>query len=299
MKPEGRLKPERIAAQHCAELLREAPGPETLVPLLDRAAERLARGLCAALAPLVGGKGTAVKAPPARRTDLDELTMFSPALAAHSLLAAGPEGLPLLAVFDAAAVLRMVDRTFGGRGEAPSPLPGEFPVSADLLIQRLEGLLIEQLGALLRPAEPGWLAPVRRSGSLAELEPFALNEPIAAIELEVTEPAGETWLVTLALPLPTLALACGTAARGKPAPRAADPLARPFADLPLNLRAVLVEMRMPMAALAALEPGTVIPVAVARQVPLRLGGKTLATGTVGAADDRVALQITSAFSGAF
>lgn len=298
MKAAGTLVAERAAANHCAELLREAPGPEALMPLLDRAAERLARTLAAALAPLVGGKGTLVKAPAARRTDLDDLTMFSPTLAAWSLLAVGPEGMPLAISLDAAAVLRMVDRTFGGRGKAPSPLPDEFPVSAELLIQRLEATVIEQLCAVLRPDEPEWIVPVRRSGALAELDPFPRTEPIAAVELEVTEPAGDTWLVTLALPLPTLVAAFGAAPRRSSGGRAADPLAAPFADLRLGLRAVLVDMKMPMATLAALRPGAVIPVAVARQVPLRLGQRTLATGTVGAAEDRVALQITAAFSDA-
>nr|WP_281384449.1 FliM/FliN family flagellar motor C-terminal domain-containing protein [Novosphingobium flavum] len=97
------------------------------------------------------------------------------------------------------------------------------------------------------------------------------------------------------MPLPTLAAALGSAPRGKPAPRKADPLAAPFAEIDLPLRAVLVEMRMSMSALAALEPGMVVPVAVARQVPLCHGNRTIATGTVGAADDRVALQITRAF----
>jgi flagellar motor switch protein FliM len=54
-------------------------------------------------------------------------------------------------------------------------------------------------------------------------------------------------------------------------------------------------MNMPMAAMAAIEVGQVLPVSVARAVPLRLGRVTVATGSVGAADDRVALQITSAF----
>nr|WP_268958963.1 FliM/FliN family flagellar motor C-terminal domain-containing protein [Novosphingobium aerophilum] len=75
----------------------------------------------------------------------------------------------------------------------------------------------------------------------------------------------------------------------------ADPLSEPFGDLPLQLSAILVDMRMSMATVAAIEPGMVLPVAVARQVPLRLGQATVATGTVGAADDRVALQIRTAF----
>jgi len=296
MKPEGKFMAERMVAQHSPELLRAPPGPDELVPLLDRAAERLARALAPALAPLAGGKGLTIKARPARRTDLDELTMFSPDLAAHLLLGVGAESLPLLAMLDAAAVLRMIDRTFGGRGEAPSPLPAEFPASAGLFIRRLETMLVDQLGAALFAGEAGMVTAVGRSGSLAALDPFARGAPVAGIELEVCEPAGETWLLTLAVPLTTLAAMFSSAPRGAQAMRrGADPLAEPFAGLPLELSAVLVDMKMSMSALAALEPGTVLPVAVARHVPLRLGGLTIATGTVGAADDRVALQITSAF----
>jgi flagellar motor switch protein FliM len=40
----------------------------------------------------------------------------------------------------------------------------------------------------------------------------------------------------------------------------------------------------------------VLPVSVARHVPLRVGEATIAHGTVGTLDDRVAVQITSAFS---
>ena len=110
------------------------------------------------------------------------------------------------------------------------------------------------------------------------------------------------WPITLALPPATLAaiFAAPPAPSAARKRRAADPLARPFAEVPLGLSAVLVDMRLSMKVLAALRPGALLPIAVARQVPLRLAdlsgdGPTLATGTVGAAEDRVALQITTAF----
>jgi flagellar motor switch protein FliM len=301
VKAEMSLKAERIAAQHCAELVRAAPGTDELAAMLGAGGERLARALVPALAPLAGGKGLTCKAKAARRSDLDDLTMFNPDLMAHLLLGFGGhdggDRLPLLALLDAAAVLRMVDRTFGGRGEAPSPLPDEFPLSAELLIGRLEELLVRHLAAALG-LDPAAITGLARSGSLNALDPFPRNDPVVALEIDVTEPAGDTWQVTLAVPLPTLAALFGGAPR-KPsaAPRraVADPLAQPFGDLPLTLRAVLVDMNMPMAALAALEVGQVLPVAVARAVPLRLGTVTVATGSVGAADDRVALQINTAF----
>ena len=75
-------------------------------------------------------------------------------------------------------------------------------------------------------------------------------------------------------------------------PRAADPAAAPFADLPLPLSALLVDMQVPLATISTLAPGVVLPVAVARAVPLRAGDAVLAHGTVGAQDDRVAIKLT-------
>lgn len=297
MKPDRPLVAARPAANHCAELIRTAPGASDLLPQLSRVGERFARLFAPVLAPLAGGKGLTVKAKPARLSTLDDIAMFAPDLAANSVLGLGPDQWPVLASLDAAAVLRIVDRTFGGRGEAPSPLPAEFPVSAELMIVRLETLVRRELGALLLPEQPEALVPLRRDGSLSLLEPFARDEPLAVLELDVTEPAGDTWLITLAVQTATLIGLFG-AAPPRPAGEPggpADPLAAPFADLPLSLSAVLVDMRMSMATLARIEPGQVLPVAVARQVPLRIGERTIATGTVGAADDCVALQITAAF----
>lgn len=302
MKQERTITAERPLAQHCAELVRTAPGQAELATRLDAALGRLARALVPALAPLTGGKGLAVKPRVARATTAGELALLIPGLAASSLLALGEEALPLLVSLDAAAVLRMIDRTFGGRGTVPEPLPAEFPGSADLLIGRLESLLIAALAGALGLPEGTPLAPLRRAGLIDELAPFPGEDSLVVAEIEVAEAAGDSWLITLALPPETLTLLfAGT----PPVPQAgsrrpADPLGLPFADLPLELTAVLVDMRMSMRTLAALRPGTVLPVAVARQVPLRIGDPasppvTLATGTVGAAEDRVALQITSAF----
>jgi flagellar motor switch protein FliM len=60
----------------------------------------------------------------------------------------------------------------------------------------------------------------------------------------------------------------------------------------LPLSATLVDMRVPLATAAALTPGMVLPVAVARAVPLAAGGSVIARGTVGHQDDRVALKLT-------
>jgi flagellar motor switch protein FliM len=74
-----------------------------------------------------------------------------------------------------------------------------------------------------------------------------------------------------------------------------NPALDPFGAMPLTLSAVLVDMRIGFAELSNLQPGQILPVAVARSIPLKIGDKTIASGTIGALDDRVAVQISQAF----
>jgi flagellar motor switch protein FliM len=97
----------------------------------------------------------------------------------------------------------------------------------------------------------------------------------------------------MALPAAALAGWLGGAGRmRRKASGAADPAAAPFADVPLPLSATLVDMRLPLAVAATLAPGMVLPVAVARAVPLSAGGSVIARGSVGHQDDRIALKLT-------
>lgn len=304
MKPERALIAERPLAQHCAELLaRGNAAPEDLLPSLAKLGDRLTRALSGALAPLCGGDAPVVRCAAPRECTMAELTATIAPLAANCLMAAGAHEAPLLASLEAAAVLRIVDRAFGGRGDARSPLPEEFPLSAQLMIGRLESLVAAALGkalaATLGADEPATVQPLRRDGSLAVLSPFAGSEALSVLTLDIEEAGQTPWQVTLALPRATLAALLGVADRA-PARKAGHgapqhPTEEPFADLPLAVSAVLVDMSIAFSTLSALQPGQILPVAVARSIPLKVGGKTIAHGTIGAMDDRVAVQITQAF----
>lgn len=289
MKPERALIAERPLAQHCAQLLRAGPAPADLLPQLDRAGQALARALAPALAGLAGGEVPAVTPRAAAQTTMAALLSAHGELAANTLFSAGAQGLPLLVAVEGPAVLRLVDRAFGGKGEAPALLPEAFPLSAELMVARIEGLLAAALAEALGDA----VTPQRRGEQLAELAPFAADTALAVLECEVMEGVRSPWTLTLALPLAALPrLFAAPAHRPTRTPRAADPAAAPFADLPLPLSAVLVDMAVPLSAIGALAPGMVLPVAVARAVPLRIGPRTIARGTMGEADDRVALKLT-------
>lgn len=296
MRPERALVAQRALAQHCEELIRPAPDAGELLPCFGRAGDRLARALCAALTPLLG-EPPLVRCEPPRETQAEGFMLGIGVLAANSLLT-GPGSTRLCLSVEADGVLRLVDRAFGGRGEAPDPLPEAFPLSAELMIGRIEALCTAALAQAL-DLGPAAFGPLARAGSMAELEPFAAATRLAALALDVTEANGSTWAVQIALPLAALPALLGEApappATARQGGRFRHPADEPFGDVPLTLSAVLVDMRIGMAALSALRPGDVLPVAVARSVPLQAGGRTIAHGQVGAMDDRVALQLIQTF----
>lgn len=301
--------PERTAARHCPELLGAAPVMTDLAPALSLIAERLTRGLAAGLARLSGGEPPIVRAGLPMDATLSSIAGEIEGLAAHSLMGMGASSLPILAIFDGAPVFRLVDRAFGGPGEVPEPLPDGFPLSAELLLARIEGCLADALTSALagarapRPdhapdhAADHRVRPLRRDTSLRQLDPFRASADVLTLSLEIEEPGIAPWSLTLALPTETLEAALAAPQHPVRQRRAAspDPSAEPFASMAMEVTAVLVDMQLGMTRLAGLRPGDVLPVAVARSVPLQVGGRTLASGTIGEIDDRVAVQVTHAF----
>ncbi|HUD28341.1 MAG TPA: FliM/FliN family flagellar motor switch protein [Novosphingobium sp.] len=285
-------------ARHCAELLGAGPSIGDMVRPLAKLGEKLARTLPSGLGRLTGSEPPVVRIGIPAEGTLDAIACEETGLAAHSLMGLGPRHLPLLATFGAAPVLSLLDRAFGGRGMVPDPLPTAFPLSAELLLARIEDAIAAALSAGLGGDETHRVRPMRRDTSLAQLAPFAAAEPLLRIVLEVEEPGAQPWSLALAFPLSTLAAALVVPRRQRRAARSAlrpGPGEEPFASMPLEVTAVLVDMTMPFSRLSALRPGDVLPVTVARSIPLRVDRRTIATGTVGEVEDRVAVQLQHAF----
>jgi flagellar motor switch protein FliM len=296
VKPDHAFIAERRAAQHCAELLRSGPQPGDMLARFAQLGERFARQLALELAPLLGGETPSVTAQAPREMNESELHAEVGPLAANGLYSTGVPGVALLASLEGAAPLRLVDRAFGGQGEAPTVLPDAYPLSAELMIAKLETLLAQSLSTALGYRELGAVVATRRDARLTELAPFPAGARLAVLRCEVTEENRRPWLVALALPMVLLTklFASGDGPRDPAdhAPHSADPAAQPFADVALPLRAVLVDMPVSLATLSGLEPGMVLPVIVARSVPLKIGEVTLAYGSIGAQDDQIALKLT-------
>lgn len=299
MKPERGFVAERTLAQHCPELVRPAPLAAELLARLDQAGTALASAFSRSLAPLLGHDAPKIEAEAARECAAADLPGLTGPLAASSLLLAGKDRVPVLVAIDGQTILRMVDRAFGGKGVAPDPLPETLPLSAELMIARLESLAKAALDAAWKLGGSDNIALAQRSAGMAAFAPFPDDARLAVQRMTIAESGGARWTITLALPLNAVADLIGDGARcaspDKVIRADMNPAEEPYGGLPFAVRAVLVDMALPVSTISALTPGQVLPVSVARSVPLRIGGRTIAHGTIGALDERIAVQISHAF----
>jgi len=299
MKPERSFEAERPLANHCPELLREAPPPPDPAIALEQLGEALADTLSASLARLSGGDPAKIIPQPVCACTGEDLSAEMPGLAAHWLFAAGETGAPFLVSIAGDAVLQLVDRTFGGTGTAPDPLPEAFPLSAQLLVSRLEATATAAIRDAATTHSPNAINAVKSDSSLARLAPFTPQTGLLQLKLDVIEGEREPWTITFTFtPDAIHHLHPGdtdNAAAPRPQRIARHPADAPYGDVPLTLSATLVDMTIGFRRLCALRPGDILPVAVARSVPLKADGKTIAHGTIGESDDRIAIQITNAF----
>jgi flagellar motor switch protein FliM len=302
MKHDFDIQAERALARHSPALVRPGPAEADVMAALAQASARLARSLRGALARLCGGDPLDVEI--ARPREVAFADFASEGLCAYSTYSATSAPERLLTAIDAEAVLRLVDRAFGGPGDAPRPMPRELPMSADLMLARIEAILAARLGEALggtsgvRPV----IHPLRRDTDLAQLQPFARATRLVVLDIAISEGTRAPWPIRLALPQAALPALTGMAAQPvvrAPAPPA-DPASEPFAAVPLRVTALLVDTRLPLHVVSRLEPGQILNLPIARAVPLIAGqqamgqtiGHPFGHGTIGAIDDRVAIQIT-------
>jgi flagellar motor switch/type III secretory pathway protein FliN len=222
-------------------------------------------------------------------------------IAANSLLRCGIGGETALLSFDFATALALTERSFGGEGRPAGDAPEQLPRSAALMVEEAASVIARAISrASLGDAPPpaGAALPgdvIIRSDSAARLKPFDPAEPCLVFTIAIANHKGCEWHATLALAAERIDRLLPGEGRAPAAPanrQAANGLAAPFADVPLPLCAVLADIELPLARLATLAPGEMIPLAMGRQVPLKVGEIVLAHGSVGTAEDRMAISLT-------
>ncbi len=291
----------RPLAQHCDALVRRGPRPEERAGMIAAWRRDLARGLADDLAPLLSGDRLAVSVSEAEALAGTAVLARIGPIAANSLLRCGIGGETALLSFDFATALALTERSFGGEGRASGDAPEQLPRSAALMVEEAACVIARAISRASMgdaPLPAGTMLPgevVIRSDSAARLKPFDPAEPCLVFTIAIANERGCEWRATLALGAERIDRLLPGDSRASAAPakrQASSGLVAPFADVPLPLCAVLADIELPLARLATLAPGEMIPLAMGRQVPLKVGEIVLAHGSIGTAEDRMAISLT-------
>ena len=285
---------ERRAAMHCAALVSAKPDADSRLTAFSRLGSALEPALAPRMAAVFNSNGWTCEAGEAEVMLSRDLAEKIDPVAGNFILPVGDAGGRLFATFALPPILARLEAMFGGDAGAADFKPGrKLPSSIELLLKRLARSLTEALGTCLDAAALRNGEEATLSTDYAKLAVFPGQADAVVMPITVAAPEG---------PAITLRLACrpGTVSRllthftesgAQPKPVIPEILPAAIADVPLRLRARLAEMKVPASKLMNLRPGQVLPIAVARSVPLFVGKHRVASGAMGEQDDRVALQL--------
>ena len=294
MRSEGFLIAERALAQHSDQLAARPPEAGELIAALTAAAPRLEQALSNELQMLLGEDRPDVTCEKVEKLAAQKLHKIVDQVAVNFRLDDAC-GAQVMASLDFASALALTDQVFGGRGNVPSTLPERLPAAADLTLTRFAAALGTALGSALERPEP--LIAGLRSDVLGKIIPAREPEQLFMLRCMVTQEDRKGWELLLVLrqdhAVRLLAESNSGASNG--ANIQGDrrrPDAAPFAQMPMNLTAVLAEMKLPVSRISALKSGDTIPLAISGQVPLRLADVEIARGQIGQSDGCMALRLT-------
>ena len=285
---------ERRAAMHCAQLVAAKPDADSRLGAFARLGRALEPELAVRMAGVFNANGWTCEVGEPEVMLARELGERIEPVAGNFILPVGDAGGRLFATFSLSPILARLEAMFGGDMSSSEFTPGpKLPSSVELLLKRMARALTQALGQCLDAAALRAGEEATFSTDYGKLAVFPGQADAVVMPFKIAPPEGAAV---------TLRLACrpGTMARllthfvdggAQPNPVAPTVLPDVLAEIPLPLRARLAEMKLPASKLMALRPGQVLPIAVARSVPIFVGRNLVASGAVGEQDDRVALQL--------
>lgn len=272
--------------------------PQTPVSLsgMDRIGERVARHLRAMLEQIIGAKPN-LATNPAEMVNYDLWSAMAPNFCSLSTYKLHPLKGSILVKLDAGMVTSMVERFYGGSGTRPAPERNEFTRSEDRLRAKLSDDVMKALIA-------AWadLLPMEMSLASREHDPQALvfaeaTDQLLSQTFTLTMGKGQEWTIELMFPLMALRQLEPLLATNAPDEiQLKDPLwqarlARQMGNIRLPAKTVLARPSLTLNELLNLKNGDVIPVTIERFLPLLVGNRVLAQGTIGEQSGRAAFMI--------
>lgn len=294
---ERRERP-RTSAEHAPALGTSNPNPFGDLVTLQHLSARLAKGLKPIFEDMFRRDLRAWAEPLAVQRYADYKAERGGALAAWSPLAMGGARQRAQLVLDGQLVLEMLDAFFGGDGEAPNPLPGEFTPAAEALVARIGQ-------AIIAPLDTAW-EPLTRiafraeaSVNCAQAAEMSGDEPMVVTRFGFAEGDHKPSFIDILYPVSALkphTASLMVKVHDKPEevePEWRSGLTRAVMGVALPVRSVLCEPSISLAKLMELKAGDIIPVDFGSQVPVMVATRRLGTGEVGTSNGRAAVRLSS------
>ena len=269
---------------------------------LDRLGEKLGRRIRALVEPICGVRPQ-VEAQDAQLLDFSAWSAQAPAFTSISIYRVAPLKGQVLLRMDAAMISTLVDCFYGGIGNRPLPPRGEFTPTEDRLIARLSESLLSRLvdtWSDILPLEPALIVRETGVGFAASAQP---GDQMVVQRFMIGITRDQLWPVDLVFPLAALRAVEPLMGTRLPADDdQKDPvwqarIARRMRDIRLPARTVLARPNLSLAELMQLKVGDVIPVTISRSLPLIVGNRIVARGSIGEQDGRAAFQIEKIVQG--
>lgn len=275
---------------------RAAAEPAATLGGLDKLGDRLAKKLRALIEPYCGSR-PGVTAKPLDNSMFMMWDACVPSFVSLSLYRLLPiKGMVTLRI-DAGLISQLVDRFYGGRGPGHAAEKLEFTPTETRLINRVSGQIMTALAeswADIAKVEP---ILVQRETGVAQADIMAADADVVVQTFEIDLGVKEKFLIEIVYPQEGLAgIELPAGARRAEEPRARDPvwqsqLGRRVEQVRLPVKTVLARPNLKMSELMALQPGDVIPIHIARHLPLIVGDRVYAHGTIGEQDGVAAFMI--------
>ena len=263
---------------------------------MDRIGERVARQLRVVLENIMGTRPN-LTTQSAEMVNFDLWSAMAPNFCSLSTYKLHPLKGSILVRIDAGMISSMVERFYGGSGTRPVAERTEFTRSEDRIRAKLSDDIMKSLIA-------AWadLLPMEMSLASREHDPQALVFADANDQLlsqTFTLDMGKNAEFTIELMFPVVALRQLEPLLATNAPdeiHMKDPLwqarlARQMGGIRLPAKTVLARPSLTLNELLNLKNGDVIPVTIERFLPLLVGNRVLAHGTIGEQSGRAAFMI--------
>ncbi|HEX7657084.1 MAG TPA: FliM/FliN family flagellar motor switch protein [Sphingomonas sp.] len=203
-----------------------------------------------------------------------------------------------LAVFDGRFVLEMLDLFFGGTGDTPKALPGEFSAAAEAMVARVAMMLAAPLKSAWEPLAKLDFTPGHVEANAAMLADLDGDDAMVVTRFGMAAGDEAPRILDLVYPVAVLkphTLSLTGKVHGKtaePDPTWSGGLTRAAMAVKFPVRSVLAEPTISLATLMELKVGDVIPIAFGNDVPVMVGGDRFGTGTVGTSNGKAAIRLT-------